>query len=122
MRTLCKTVLDVLLRGAVGRLHLRCTISKPVLPLTTDVITLSAMTTITCKVSEKLAAQLDTLARVERRSKSALMREALEARLKAQTQRGPTTAFDLVKHLCGSIKGGPSDLATNPKHLKGFGE
>ena len=80
------------------------------------------MTTITCKVSEKLAAQLDALARVERRSKSALLREALEARLKAQKSRGPVYAFDLVKHLCGSLKGGPSDLATNPDHMKGFGE
>lgn len=80
------------------------------------------MTTITCKVSEKLAAQLDTLARAERRSKSALVREALEDRFKAKRRRGPVTAFDLVKHLCGSIKGGPSDLATNPEHMKGFGE
>ena len=80
------------------------------------------MTTITCKVSEKLAAQLDTLARAERRSKSALVREALEDRLKAKRRRGPVMACDLVKHLCGSIKGGPSDLATNPAHMKGFGE
>lgn len=31
-------------------------------------------------------------------------------------------AHDLVKHLAGSVKGGPSDLATNPKHMEGFGE
>ena len=80
------------------------------------------MTTITCKVSERLAAQLDTVARRERRSKSAVMREALEDRLKANRRRGSVSAYDLVKHLCGSIKGGPSDLATNPKHMKGFGE
>jgi hypothetical protein len=80
------------------------------------------MTTITCKLPEKLAAQLDTQARVERRSKSALVREALEQRLKARRRRAPVTAYDLVKHLCGSLKGGPSDLATNPKHMKGFGE
>jgi metal-responsive CopG/Arc/MetJ family transcriptional regulator len=79
------------------------------------------MTTITCKVPEKLAAQLDALARTERRSKSALVREALENRLKAQRRRGKVTAYDLVKHLCGSLKGGPSDLATNPKHMEGFG-
>lgn len=80
------------------------------------------MTTITCKVSEKLAAELDAVARTERRSKSALLREALEERLKAKRRRAPVTAYDLVKHLCGSLKGGPSDLATNPKHMKGFGE
>jgi len=80
------------------------------------------MTTITCKLPEKLAAQLEALARTERRSKSALVREALENRLKAQRRRGQVTAYDLVKHLCGSIKDGPSDLATNPKYMEGFGE
>lgn len=80
------------------------------------------MTTITCKVPEKLAAQLESLARSQRRSKSALVREALEERLKATRNRTPVSAFDLVKSLCGSLKGGPSDLATNPEHLKGFGE
>jgi Arc/MetJ-type ribon-helix-helix transcriptional regulator len=80
------------------------------------------MTTITCKVPEKLAAQLDALARMERRSKSDLVREALEERFKAKRRRGHVTAFDLVKHLCGSIKGGPADVATNPKYMNGFGE
>jgi metal-responsive CopG/Arc/MetJ family transcriptional regulator len=80
------------------------------------------MTTITCKLPEKLAAQLDALARTERRSKSALVREALENQLKAKRRRGQVTAYDLVKHLCGSIKDGPSDLATNPKYMEGFGE
>ncbi len=80
------------------------------------------MTTITCKLPEKLSSQLDSLARAERRSKSALVREALEQRVREKRHRGPVRAYDLVKHLCGSIKGGPSDLATNPKHMKGFGE
>jgi Ribbon-helix-helix protein, copG family len=80
------------------------------------------MTTITCKVSEKLAAELDSVARAERRSKSAVVREALEDRLKRKRGRGFVSGYDLVKHLCGSLKGGPTDLATNPAHMKGFGE
>ncbi len=80
------------------------------------------MTTITCKLPEKLAAQLDALARAERRSKSALVREALEDRFKTKQSRGFVSGYDLVKHLCGSLKGGPTDLATNPDHMKGFGE
>jgi len=80
------------------------------------------MTTITCKLPEKLAAELDSLARTERRSKSALVREALEDRLKPKRRRRSVSGYDLVKHLCGSLKGGPSDLATNPAHMKGFGE
>jgi hypothetical protein len=40
-----------------------------------------------------------------------------------QRDAQPTvSAFDLVTHLCGSIKGGPEDLATNPECLKGFGQ
>jgi hypothetical protein len=80
------------------------------------------MTTITCKVPEKLAAQLNSVARAERRSKSALVREALEDRLKRKPRRGVVSGYDLVKHLCGSLKGGPTDLATNPVHMRGFGE
>lgn len=80
------------------------------------------MTTITCKVPAKLAAELAAQARSERRSRSALVREALEDRFKRKKRRGAVSAFDLVKHLCGSLKGGASDLATNPEHMKGFGE
>jgi hypothetical protein len=80
------------------------------------------MTTITCKLPEKLAAQLDSVARAERRSKSSMVREALEDRFKKKRRRGFVSGYDLVKHLCGSIKGGPTDLATNPAHMQGFGE
>lgn len=77
---------------------------------------------ITCKVSERMAAQLDAVAREERLSKSAGLREALEARLKAKHRAGKVRAYELVKHLCGVIHGGPTDPATNPEHLRGFGE
>ncbi len=79
------------------------------------------MTTITCKLPEVLSARLDSLARGQRRTKSALLREILEERL---NQQEPQTvyAYDLVKHLCGTLKGGPTDLATNPEYMNGFGE
>jgi len=69
-----------------------------------------------------LAARLNTLAREQRRSKSALLREALEERLAGRRGHGPVKAIDLVKHLRGCLKGGPTDLATNPEHMRGFGE
>jgi predicted DNA-binding protein len=84
--------------------------------------TIIDMTTITCKVPEEMAAQLDSLARAERRSKSDLVREALEEKLKGKHKSRGLTGYDLAKHLCGVLKGGPSDLATNPEHMKGFGE
>ena len=80
--------------------------------------------TLTCKISHALAARLETAARAEHRSKSEIMRESLEARLAASESKTPPTAWDLVKHLAGSVKGDPAitDLATNPEHMRGFGE
>ncbi len=83
------------------------------------------MNLLTCKLPEGLSAQLDALARAERRSKSSVLREALEARLALQPGPKVIRAMDLVGHLCGSIRGGPNaatDLATNPEHMRGFGE
>ena len=80
------------------------------------------MTTLTCKLPEDLAAKLDARAREQRCSKSTILREALEDRLGKKSGAKQATAFDLVAHLCGSIKGGPSDLATNPEYMRGFGE
>ncbi|MGH9947679.1 MAG: helix-turn-helix domain-containing protein [Pyrinomonadaceae bacterium] len=31
------------------------------------------------------------------------------------------TIFDIAPHLVGSVSGGPSDLSTNKKYMKGFG-
>lgn len=64
--------------------------------------------TVTCKVSDKLAARLNTAAREQRRPKSALMREAFEERFEGRRGRGPVKAIDLVRHLRGCLKGGPS--------------
>jgi hypothetical protein len=84
-------------------------------------ITIIFMATITCKVSEKLNAQLKTLARRRHISKSAILREALESKTKASARSSAPSAYDLVKHLCGSLRG-PKDLSTNPRHMRGFGE
>ena len=79
------------------------------------------MTTITCKLPDDLAARLDQVALEQRRSKSAILRDALEHRLKGRG-KPVVSAYDLVKSLCGSIHGGPADLAINPAQLQGFGE
>ena len=79
------------------------------------------MTVVSCKLPKKLVAQLDRVAKDERRSKQAVLREAIEHRLNARPKAVRGSAYDLVKHLIGSLEG-PSDLATNPAHMKGFGE
>jgi hypothetical protein len=79
------------------------------------------MVTITCKVSEKLNAELEALARRRRVSKSAILREALESKKNMTTRSAAPSAYDLVRHLCGTLRG-PKDVSTNPRHMKGFGE
>ena len=79
------------------------------------------MTTITCKISEKLNAHLEAMSRRRRISKSAILREALESKAKGAARSAAPSAYDLVRHLRGSLRG-PKDLSTNPRHMKGFGE
>lgn len=78
------------------------------------------MTTITCKIPERLDAELEAAARQRRVAKSTIVREALEERLKRSRTAQALTAYDLAKSVCGTLRG-PSDLATNPKYMEGFG-
>ena len=78
------------------------------------------MTTITCKIPDHLDAKLEAAARQRRVPKSEIVREALEQRLVARRGRGKTSAFDLVKSLCGSLNG-PTDLSANAAYLEDLG-
>lgn len=49
----------------------------------------------------------------------ALFRNWVERRPEAP--KSPPTAFDLMKDGCGIVNSGVGDLASNPKHLEGFG-
>jgi predicted transcriptional regulator len=78
------------------------------------------MTTITCKIPERLDAELEAAAHQRRVSKSRIVREALEQRLRRSRRVAAVTAYDLAKSVCGTLRG-PSDLATNPEYMEGFG-
>lgn len=81
-------------------------------------ITFRSMKTISVKLPAPLAAWLTEEARELGRSKSALVRQALEQQ---RNQPGKGTCLHLMEDLCGSVRG-PRDLSTNPKHLSGFGK
>ena len=81
-------------------------------------ITFWRMKTVSVKLPTPLAAWLTQQAKELGRSKSALVRQALEQR---RSQPGKSTCLDLMQDLCGSIRG-PRDLSTNPKHLAGLGK
>jgi hypothetical protein len=79
------------------------------------------VTTISLKLPERLLDLLEAESRARRTTKSSLVRECLEKALTAQSSNGEATCFDLARDLAGSVKGLPRDLATNPKHMEGFG-
>jgi Ribbon-helix-helix protein, copG family len=80
------------------------------------------MVTMTVKLPPATSARLSAAARVRRVSKSQIVREALEKHLKYNGKSRRPTFGELAGHLAGSLKGGPGDLSTNPKHMEGFGE
>jgi predicted transcriptional regulator len=81
--------------------------------------TLVNMQTLTLKLSTETAARLERMAARRRTTKSAVMREALEDKLRASANE--PTVYDLMKASVGSIDSGIRDLGHNPAHLKGFG-
>lgn len=78
------------------------------------------MKVLSVKVPEKLAGRLSSTARKQRVSKSELIRSLLERGLESMDE-DPPSAYDLMKDGVGIVSSGHSDLATDERHLKGFG-
>lgn len=79
------------------------------------------MNTISLKLPDDLLGLLEEECRARQTTKSSLVRDCLEKAL-APRPSGQATCYALARDLAGSIKGLPRDLATNPKHLEGFGK
>lgn len=79
------------------------------------------MTTISLKVPDELLARMDAVASAKRTSRSALLREALEEKLEVVDSKSAPSLYDRSADLCGKDHSGVGDLASNPKHLEGFG-
>jgi Arc/MetJ-type ribon-helix-helix transcriptional regulator len=78
------------------------------------------MKTISLKLPDSLHAKLVRLAKNRKRTKSDVVREALEQMLNGTSRARSISALDLAGDLVGSCKG-PGDLSTNPKYLERFG-
>jgi predicted transcriptional regulator len=83
------------------------------------------MNTLTLKLPPALDAALDAASEKAQLSKSELVSLAVIAYL---ARGGPhdraaaaPSALALAGHLVGGLSGGPDDLASNPRHLDGFG-
>ena len=80
------------------------------------------MTTISLKVPESLAREVALEARRRGVSKSAWVREALERAAKEGRRKKKLSCLELAGDLVGSLRGGPSDLSSNPKYMEDFGK
>ncbi len=78
------------------------------------------MKTISLKVSGTLHGKLTALARQRRTSKSAIIREALEAFCIDGGRQRRISLLDRISDLVGSLEG-PGDLSVNKKYMEGFG-
>ncbi len=90
------------------------------------------MTTISLKLPERLLARLERESRARRTTKSSLVRECLEKQLPEQAlpphlpklppgESVYDLALPVLKRAWARRGRGARDLATNPKHLEGFG-
>jgi hypothetical protein len=78
------------------------------------------MTTLTVKIPEDLKRNVETVARFSGKSVSAVVRESL-LRTSRKTGSRRASLYERTKDLCGAGCSGLDDLATSPKHMKGFG-
>ena len=81
------------------------------------------MKTISVKLPESLDKAVAQAARRRGRTKSALVREALEAAVREERTPGARrlSCLDLAGDLVGCVSG-PGDLSNKKKHLKGYGQ
>jgi hypothetical protein len=81
------------------------------------------MRRVTLRLPNKLNERLLVAARRSGKTPARFVREMLETRL-ADLDPLPeikASLHDFTRDLCGSISGGPRDLAQNKKHLDGYG-
>jgi hypothetical protein len=79
------------------------------------------MTTLSLKLPVGLNARLEAAARKKGRTKSEVVREAIEAFLATGVPSRAGSCLDLARDLAGSVKG-PGDLSYSKKHLRGYGK
>jgi hypothetical protein len=75
--------------------------------------------TLTLRIDDSSHRWLTNEAKRLGRTKSQIARQAL---LQQQNSKKRISLHDRMKEVCGVIKNGPRDLATNPKYMQDFGE
>ena len=86
-----------------------------------SVIPYSTMKTISLKLPVPLANWLAKRANKLGRSRSDLVRQALEEQRQGKNSRGEKSCAELMAEFGGFFRG-PRDLSTNPKYMRDFGK
>lgn len=79
------------------------------------------MNTLTVKLPPALEARLEALVRKRKQSKSELVREAIERLVEQSGAPIKGSVLELAGDLVG-METGPTDLSTNPKNMRGYGQ
>lgn len=79
------------------------------------------MKAISLKLPDPLFHDLAQRAKTSASSQSEIIRMALAAYLKSDPQAQTASCADRANRWIGLVKG-PTDLSTNPEHLRGFGQ
>ena len=79
------------------------------------------MKILSIKLPERLHVKLVSAARERGESRSALVREAIEALIEGEDHTPQGSCLELAKDLAGVVKG-PADLSFNKKHMRGYGQ
>jgi Arc/MetJ-type ribon-helix-helix transcriptional regulator len=78
------------------------------------------MKSVSLKLPDDLHAKLAQVSRKRSAGKSEVIRAALEAYFASAQHGAEPSCADLASDLIGAVAG-PKDLATHPKHLRGYG-
>jgi len=76
--------------------------------------------TISLKIPAEIGARLKSVAERNRVSKSEYVRATLISALYAEKEK--PSALEVLQDLAGSVSSGKTDMATNPKYMKGYGK
>ncbi len=79
------------------------------------------MKTLSLKLPESLFAKLTVTAEKRGETKSALVREAIDALVTGDKPAPKGSCLDLAKDLAGCVNG-PADLSFEKKHMHGYGQ
>ena len=82
------------------------------------------MSTLTIELPDDLAARLEAASEQAHVPPAQLVRAALEKALPAPAADWPAdgpSLYERMKDAIGCIDSGVTDLATNPKHMEGYG-